>query len=232
MEYDDSKRRRNLVVFSAAILLIGWLKIPAWAITEKFASSTVLGHDYTAPATRLWVATLAILLYLMVRFWFSKEQTQGFLSYRVSAAKAKADRLSLFMSSTLKRSITKNIDTTVFANTFLAMVRHGAFQVYGDGDSEHVKCVDFRIHSIVPTPALLDGEIRYVLMYRVAGEIVPAAEMVSGFVLPKSRAWAMNVVSLGLAAAWSKSSTDFWLPWMLAIAATAVAGWKLWGSLN
>jgi hypothetical protein len=65
---EDDKVRRNLVMFSAAILLVAWLDVPIQGIlqeTLKFKTDVAQG--------RTWAAALVILAYLLLRYRFSED---------------------------------------------------------------------------------------------------------------------------------------------------------------
>lgn len=64
---EDGKVRRNLVAFSAGVLLLAWLRIPTAAIFQKLGADAAWRPD----PVRLWVAVGLVLLYLAVRFHFS-----------------------------------------------------------------------------------------------------------------------------------------------------------------
>lgn len=64
---DDEKVRRNLVAFSAAVVLLAWLGIPFSAIAEKLVG---VAHPALNPL-RTWTAGGAVLLYLAMRFHFT-----------------------------------------------------------------------------------------------------------------------------------------------------------------
>lgn len=66
---DDTKIRRNLVVFSAAVLLLAWLEVPFSALVSKLVEPSQLQIENT----KLSAAGLVILLYLAIRFSFSAE---------------------------------------------------------------------------------------------------------------------------------------------------------------
>ncbi len=68
MDDTQDKVRRNLVVFSASIL-IAWfldLTLQAAAITKLFTTANVVDVNLG----RLWVVTFAVLIYLSLRYWF------------------------------------------------------------------------------------------------------------------------------------------------------------------
>jgi hypothetical protein len=69
MDDDDTKIRRNLVVFSAAVLLLAWLEIPFSSLLGNLVGSGQAHPD----DWRLWSAGLGVLVYLGSRYSFSAE---------------------------------------------------------------------------------------------------------------------------------------------------------------
>ena len=66
----DDKIRRNLVAFSSVVILGAWLGLPLSAVADRvLAAGTV---DKLEP-WRVWSAVVAELVYLVLRFRFSKE---------------------------------------------------------------------------------------------------------------------------------------------------------------
>jgi hypothetical protein len=64
---DDDKIRRNLVVFSAAILLVAWLEIPIQALIDRAPAGATL----KVSSLRAWGAAGVVLGYLVLRYRFS-----------------------------------------------------------------------------------------------------------------------------------------------------------------
>jgi hypothetical protein len=64
---EDGKVRRNLVAFSAAVVLLAWLQIPLASVAEKLLGTS---HHSLNPL-RAWTAGAVVLFYLAVRFHFS-----------------------------------------------------------------------------------------------------------------------------------------------------------------
>lgn len=66
---DDLKVRRNLVVYSAVVLILAWLDIPFSALIGKFVE-----HKFPDSENyKLWAVGLAFLAYLGIRYSFSTE---------------------------------------------------------------------------------------------------------------------------------------------------------------
>jgi hypothetical protein len=76
LDDDEQKIRRNLVVFSVAIILVAWFDIPITSL----ASSILRTNGSTPPvhisSLKAWWAALAILSYLAFRFRFTSEIEQ------------------------------------------------------------------------------------------------------------------------------------------------------------
>jgi hypothetical protein len=66
-EDEDGKVRRNLVAFSAGVLLLAWLRIPTSAVFQKLGAQA----NWQPDPVRLWLAVSFVLFYLAVRFHFS-----------------------------------------------------------------------------------------------------------------------------------------------------------------
>lgn len=81
-ESDDSKIRRNLVVFSALIILLAWLRIPVGEIAAGLLKLDKLSQPIQISQFRLWVACFAVLLYLSLRYRFTKEWKEIGNTYR------------------------------------------------------------------------------------------------------------------------------------------------------
>lgn len=70
---DDEKIRRNIVVASAAVILASWLRLPLTDIGERFLSVKASCEAVGVSEFRVWAAVLAILAYLGLRYFWSKE---------------------------------------------------------------------------------------------------------------------------------------------------------------
>lgn len=84
MEIDDSeeKLRRNLLVFSSAILGTAFLQ-------PKLAQSgIILGFIQTKDVDpfRMWVAVTAILMYLTYRYWYSGARSKAWVTWHGAAS--------------------------------------------------------------------------------------------------------------------------------------------------
>lgn len=65
---EDDKVRRNLVVFSAGVLLVAWLNVPVQGMLQD-----ALKVKQEVEPARTWLAAAAILVYLILRYRFSPD---------------------------------------------------------------------------------------------------------------------------------------------------------------
>jgi hypothetical protein len=71
MEDTGEKIRRNLVVFSALILLAAWMRVPLAAVADK----ALIGLH--ADNNRAWIAVVVVHIYLMWRYRFAHETVEA-----------------------------------------------------------------------------------------------------------------------------------------------------------
>ncbi|VTU30584.1 hypothetical protein H6CHR_03428 [Variovorax sp. PBL-H6] len=77
---DGDKVRRNLVVASSITMLLAWLQVPLVSVVDRLFGTKAEGYSPTA--WRVWVAVLAVLMYLALRFRFSHEVEEGMKAFR------------------------------------------------------------------------------------------------------------------------------------------------------
>jgi len=90
---DDSKVRRNVVVASALVCLVTWLKLPVAALASRFLTQagTAATPGTGLPALdsqRIWLAVLIALVYLGMRYRFSADGKSGWQALAVDWANA------------------------------------------------------------------------------------------------------------------------------------------------
>ncbi|MFZ3221133.1 MAG: hypothetical protein WA174_13940 [Rhodoferax sp.] len=83
-ESDDSKIRRNLVVFSTLMLLVAWMQIPVGEISAGLLKLDKLEKPLHLSQFRLWIACFSALLYLTLRYRFTKEWKELGNTYRTN----------------------------------------------------------------------------------------------------------------------------------------------------
>lgn len=69
----DDKARRNLVLVSAAMLLIAWMDIPVGDLIQAAISKGGVQTGPKIDSWRAWFAALVVMWYLMMRYRFSDQ---------------------------------------------------------------------------------------------------------------------------------------------------------------
>ncbi|RZL66416.1 MAG: hypothetical protein EOP81_00140 [Variovorax sp.] len=77
MDDEDGKIRRNLVAASAIVLLLAWLDLPLDQLAERLLGTNKNTTPISLEAERVWIAAIALLAYLALRFRFSTEVVKG-----------------------------------------------------------------------------------------------------------------------------------------------------------
>jgi hypothetical protein len=81
---EDDKVRRNLVVFSAAVCITSFLKLP---VIQVAATALKSDGSWNPSPWRVWSAALVVLMYLLLRYRFS-DKYQAAFSLMVSDVKS------------------------------------------------------------------------------------------------------------------------------------------------
>jgi hypothetical protein len=219
MEEDsDDKIRRNLIVVSTAVLLGGWLELPATSVMKR-----VLGDDIatTVQAWRLWVAVLVVLTYLVLRYKFShganhavqdaKGELQGF---RLAGMNAVLDRQ-------MKHYTMTGVEPPAFRGAFSSYVksRVGAYQ--GRPEISVTKVT----HHVIGK-----GEVELSLEWPSQGS-ANESDRPLGFELSWREKATANTRSVLRLFCYSDASTSFLVPVALAALALAISLWRLFQSL-
>lgn len=114
---EDDKVRRNLVVFSAATVLLFWLEIPVQPLLEE--------HLKIEPAStlRAWVAAACVLAYLTLRYRFSPDaeklrdniaqSRQGIIYQNVSNILSAQIRMAYTQGGDVQYAINSTIQTNM-----------------------------------------------------------------------------------------------------------------------
>ncbi|MCR6480686.1 hypothetical protein NU688_31345 [Variovorax sp. ZS18.2.2] len=75
MDDEDSKIRRNLMLAGSLVLLFAWLQIPEGALLKRIFGE--VDPTVSISPVRVWIAITAALVYLALRFRFSKDHEEG-----------------------------------------------------------------------------------------------------------------------------------------------------------
>lgn len=234
MEDTQDKVRRNLVVFSAAIV-IGWfLDLKLAAITQLFVSASDLNN---VDAIKLWFVTFVVLIYLFLRYKFD---TATNLQLANLSNEWVAIRRS-YLSKYLFRKISKINRTGEFLPIFGSTLMGGVTQEIEKLKEEHACEIQFRLRMSNPwfkdeeidsdeSESLWKGVVGIEETYLKAGAVrnlVVSSGQRHDFLIPLSgRIW-ITLHSIIHVAFYSKSAVDLFLPIFLSGLALIVVAGKL-----
>lgn len=126
MDDEDSKIRRNLVAACGIVLSLAWLDIPFDTVASR-----ILGEhpkDFVLPPWKAWIAILAVLAYLLVRFRFSVDLENG--EQDIEAVRAKT--YQILYKRHLKRMATLMQKGKSESVPQLASIASEMSQIYAD----------------------------------------------------------------------------------------------------
>ena len=117
---EEDKVRRNVVIASAIVLLCAFLKVSIPALVAR------IGTSYSTPPLvlepiRLWAATVVILLYLVLRFRFSKHTAEARSEMKVEWEAIKSDYARSTIHLHLRRLNAKGTNSKLFASDLSAV---------------------------------------------------------------------------------------------------------------
>jgi hypothetical protein len=104
IEDDEDKVRRNLVVFSAAIIAVAVFELPIADMARALVNPHEIG-DWKLKSTRAWWAALAVLAYLWLRFHFSKDGRESVGKMHEEQRSDLARRQSLHLESVARAAM-------------------------------------------------------------------------------------------------------------------------------
>jgi hypothetical protein len=136
-EDTDPKVRRNLVVASALILLVTWLELPVAAITEKALTAS---NEIHVKPFRIWATCFAVLVYLGLRYRFTKEW-EILPRYFLNASTRVASDLTYKL---LERKLRKFHKTGIEDQVFLGILQntYSHFQPNWNETANERPCID------------------------------------------------------------------------------------------
>lgn len=142
MDDTQDKVRRNLVVFSAAIVFGWFLDLKLTNITKLFVS-TDIGSVNTG---RLWIVTLILLIYLFLRYRFDNPTNLQILSLREELKAQRKD----YRFKYLLRKINQINRTGRFSPVFGASLAESVSREKEQYEKEHAQNISFRLHISTP----------------------------------------------------------------------------------
>lgn len=231
MDDTQDKVRRNLVVFSAAIV-IGWfLNLKITDIAKPFVSTNIADVN----VGRLWLAILAVLAYLFLRYRFDNSTDFQIKSLFDEQERQKRNYLFKYLQRKINQINRTEKFTTIFHETLSRTVA-GHKQQY---EMTHSEKVSFRLQISNPLgdadptldeeKSIWEGTVGISEEYWRAG--TAGKNTYSGdryeFSIPFfGRIW-IKIHSIVHLVSYSKSAVDFIVPMSLAGVAFLVAAGKL-----
>lgn len=242
MEDTQDKVRRNLVVFSAAIV-IGWfLDLKLAAITQLFVTASDLN---SVDAKKLWFVSLVVLVYLFLRYKFDATANSQLTNLSIELGQKRENYLSKY----LLRKIALINRTGKFNSIFGITLQDEVNRKIEKLKKEYSCEIQFRLHmqsawdngSPIESKfdngkQLWEGTVGITEEYLKAGSsqsLVTSSGLRHAYSIPLSgRIW-ITSHSIIHVAIYSKSAVDFILPIVLAGLALIVVIGKLvvlyWG---
>ena len=234
MEDTQDKVRRNLVVFSAAIV-IGWfLDLKLTAITQLFVSTSDLNN---VDAAKLWMVAFAVLVYLFLRYRFDVATNLQLANLSDELGAIRKNYLSEYLS----RKISKINRTGESLPMFASSLMDGVHREIEKFKLEHSCEIQFRLHISNPwsqetaidsdeNKSLWKGEVGIAEEYLKAGSkrnLVISSGQRHNFSIPLGgRIW-ITTHSIIHVASYSKSAVDLILPVILSGLALMIVVGKL-----
>lgn len=232
---EDSKVRRNLVAFSAGVLLLAWLRIPTAAIFQKLGADAAWRPD----PVRLWVAVGLVLFYLAVRFHFNGGGAKTF------------NTLSDNFADEVRRGIGRLIEgegsrrrphdwwhpplTDLFAAAAKGFAEATADSRYPSGIERRVRLEkpsgDFGQRSPAKFEDQVKVEVQWLHMVPDRPSNIWTFTGEAGYKVPVARRLAVRMKALWLSWFFSEEALSLMAPAWLAIAASFVVGYRLGGLL-
>jgi hypothetical protein len=236
VEDTQDKVRRNLVVFSAAIV-IGWfLDLKLAAITQLFVSASDLN---TVDAIKLWLVTFVVLVYLFLRYKFDAATNSQLTNLSIELGAKRRNYLSKY----IVRKIAQINRTGRFNSVFGASLMDGVNREIEKFKKSHSCEIQFRLQINSPWDEassisvnfnegkpLWDGTVGIAEEYLKAGSsqnLVISSGQRHDFSIPLSgRIW-ITTHSIIHVASYSKSAVDLILPIVVSGLALVIVACKL-----
>lgn len=233
MEDTQDKVRRNLVVFSAAIV-IGWfLDLKMTDMSKLLVSTNIANVD----AGRIWIVILAVLIYLILRYRFDS-YTDSQIASLFGEMKAQRNN---YLFKYLLRKINRINQTGQFSPIFNTSLAEAVNRGKEELEKQHSQNISFRLHIFNPwgdeSPddlsrlnTMWEGTIGVSEEYLREGfsrSLVTSSGQRHDFSIPFSgRTW-IKTHSFIHVVSYSKSAVDLIVPMILASLAFLVATCKL-----
>lgn len=222
LEDEDSKVRRNLVVFGALILAFTWLEIPSALILERLLGTTASGIE----SWKLWGLNLCVLLYLSMRYYSSEEHQKAVQSiHRAMDIERKQIRRSIVQRHVDKVLAARDdARSDLFGHTLLPVL--GITKKTSDAEAREV-CAFVQETTIGDQPGWRTAELNVTVSDNDMGLPVRI-----GFCLGPWRDAYVNSLATFRALWNTYGGTTVLSAWGIALGAVSIAGWRLGSALN
>ncbi|SEA76281.1 hypothetical protein SAMN05444680_103473 [Variovorax sp. YR216] len=213
-------------MMSSAIVVFAWLRIPEGLITERLLGSR---DAFELSQWRLWLAVLAVLVYLTLRYQFNNETTAQWARFQSEKAEGRNQLRQSFVRKQIEHCAATGTDKTIFGNTLTATLRHAAAYYIENGDKIWGPG-RWRIEqlTVIPKgPRNREGEVRFLFLPQDDGDGGTFPERTLGYVFTRRReawCWLASAIRTTLH---SQGTADVIWPAGVTLVAAAIVGCRL-----
>jgi hypothetical protein len=223
----DDKVRRNLVGFSAAVLLVAWLNVPVqgW-LQDALKVKTEL------VAWKTWAAALAVLLYLTLRYRFSPDAEKLVNGLEREYSSVRFAGILKLTTTDGERAFAQGRTTPVFGPNLL-QIRQDLLKAHPEIETSPEHRVEFQVEEQEQGNPW-KGRIRISVIRRTspnAGQVLGPPRLLV-FEVPRATRWKVRTRAFLLSWVYSGTSVNFLIPVALALLAGAVAIAKIISALR
>lgn len=224
MEFDDSseKLRRNLLVFSFAILVSTFLNLGIQKQTTIFSSIDIA----SVSPLKFWCLITLVLIYLFYRYWFDDKTNQAINLFKTE--------FNSYRFLYIKQLLNKNIATAL-----LKMNQPKFFTDYKELDESHVVSNN-KLHGM-PISAVSNANPEfdeqgawsgklgnsYSIKWNGDGVYGKSGGNYNRFVIPLLRVYVLRMKILSKIVTYSKSVTELITPILLFVVALCICLYEL-----
>lgn len=228
MDDEDDKVRRNLVMFSMAILLFAWLDVPLAAVAAKLLGDKPEGPQVVLAPWKVWSAVAALLIYLILRYRFSDEASKGFSALRADQQAAYAMRVARHLTSLASRVQGDRLAKGAFRDEIEAMIASAAER---QNRVDTYSTIRPKARFALQGPTVnrgLDHNVQVMLAWEISGQKDPnLASTAIRYTMPAPTNQWLHSIAWVRAFVYSKGALGHAWPTCIASAAAVVVAYKL-----
>lgn len=219
---EDSKVRRNLVVFGSLVLLFAWLDLPSGVLLERLLGSE---RAPTVPPWKLWTVSMVMLMYLAMRY-YSSDDHKGHLKAIDQDRRTGVER-------SLKKTIESNMLRVIEAgdeskSSLFAMTLHDQLHIAKGLPEELRRSITVEVSKFLqhPDPGWVAVNVHVGRHSQTSREQVRVGVRIGH----RTKLYAKT---RSIWRAWwnTKGGTAVFSVWLVALSAMFVVGWKLGGAV-